>query len=79
MPLFEDKPSHRIHDLRMAQTHMSIQDQFDEIVAERKQHYAEVAAAHPRTPMPTTLAEAERIIFDHVQTDATKRCVECFK
>ena len=79
MPLIEDRPQHRVRDLHLAQARVSIQDQFEEIVAERRQHYAEIAAKHPRTPMPTTVEEAERIIFDHVQTDATKRCVDCFK
>ena len=49
------------------------------IVAERKQHYAEIAAAHPQTPIPTTLEEARNVIFNKVQSDATKRCVDCFK
>ena len=72
-------PSTRLHQLALAESKMSVADQFDAVYAERKQHYAEIAASHPRTPMPTTFEEAQNIIFNHTQTDATTTCLACFK
>ena len=79
MPDIVEKPPRRLHDLALAQSKMSVVDEFDAIVAERKQHYAEIAAKHPRVPVPTTLEEAQNIIFNHVQTESTKLCLQCFK
>jgi len=50
---------------------MSVAEQFEQVYAEKKAHYAEIAAQHPRTPMPTTFEEAKNIIFNHTQTDST--------
>lgn len=62
MPDVNAKPPRRLHDLALAETRASIEDEYNQILAERKQHYAEIKAAHPRTPMPTTVDEAWNII-----------------